>query len=58
MTSVSLALIGFGNVGRAFVRLLETKRESLRTSYGLAWRVTGIQTLRHGAAVDPLGYLP
>jgi len=55
MKSVSLALIGFGHVGRAFVRLLESKRESLRTTYGLTWRVTGIQTLRHGAAVNAEG---
>ncbi|HSB90723.1 MAG TPA: homoserine dehydrogenase [Anaerolineales bacterium] len=55
MPPVSLALIGFGNVGRAFARLLETKREELRSAHGLSWRITGIRTGRHGSAVNPDG---
>jgi homoserine dehydrogenase len=55
MAPIPLALIGFGNVGKAFVRLLQAKRESLQTTYGLSWRVTGISTRRHGGALDPQG---
>jgi len=41
---VKLALIGFGNVGRAFARLLEAKRSAY------PFRVTAIHTARHGTA--------
>ena len=55
MQTVRLALVGFGNVGRAFVRLLERKRALLASQYGLDWVVTGIATGRHGMAIDPQG---
>jgi homoserine dehydrogenase len=44
-----LALIGYGNVGRALVRLLCSQRAAF------PFPVTGIHTLRHGTAVDPAG---
>jgi homoserine dehydrogenase len=44
-----LALIGYGNVGRAFARLLTNKRSVF------PFRITGIHTQRHGTAVDPAG---
>jgi homoserine dehydrogenase len=50
-----LGLIGFGNAGRAFVRLLLAKRQELLTNYGLSFRVTGITTKSHGSAIDPKG---
>jgi homoserine dehydrogenase len=46
---LKLALIGYGNVGRALARLLRKKRREF------PFRITGIQTLRHGTAVDPKG---
>jgi homoserine dehydrogenase len=46
---LKLALIGYGNVGRALTRLLRAKRKEFPFS------VTGIQTLRHGTAVDRAG---
>jgi homoserine dehydrogenase len=55
MKDLPLALVGFGNVGRAFVRLLEKKREQLAAQYDLSLRVVGIATGRHGRAVDPRG---
>jgi homoserine dehydrogenase len=55
MTHSRLALIGFGNVGRAFVRLLLRKESELKEKYDLTFRVTGIGTGRHGAAIDPDG---
>ncbi len=50
----SLALLGFGNVGQALARLLLRKRAELEAE-GIAWRVVGIATRRHGAAIDPQG---
>ena len=50
-----LILIGFGNVGRAFARLLMKKEETLASQYGVHCRVTGIATGSHGAAIDPQG---
>jgi homoserine dehydrogenase len=50
-----LALIGFGNVGRALGRLLLAKRSELGSSYGLEWRVVAILTGVHGSVADPSG---
>ncbi len=50
-----LALLGFGNVGRAFARLLLRKEAELESDYGINFIVTGIATGRHGIAVDPNG---
>lgn len=44
-----LALIGYGNVGRAFARLLERKRSVF------PFRVVGIHTARHGTAIQESG---
>jgi homoserine dehydrogenase len=46
---MNLALIGYGNVGRAFARLLHRKRASF------PFRICGIHTARHGTAVDSKG---
>jgi len=50
-----LALIGFGNVGQALAKLLETKQEILRAEHGFSTRIVGIATLHHGMAIDPAG---
>ena len=50
-----LAFIGFGNVARSLVRLLERKRDFLNQEYGITYSVTGIATGRHGFAVNPNG---
>ncbi len=50
-----LALMGFGNVGRATARLLASKQEFLRLRHGITFRVVGIYTQRHGCAIDPEG---
>ncbi|MBF8256572.1 MAG: hom [Anaerolineales bacterium] len=55
MTTYNLALLGFGNVGRAFAQLLLRKRESLAREFGLEWRVVAIAARRAGAAIDPSG---
>jgi homoserine dehydrogenase len=46
---MKLALIGYGNAGRALARLLRQKRRQF------PFTITGIHTLRHGTAVDPQG---
>jgi homoserine dehydrogenase len=48
---MNLALIGYGNVGRALARLIAQKRGEF------PFTITGIHTLRHGTAVA-LGGLP
>lgn len=50
-----LALIGFGNVGRRFARLLEEKAARLAAEHRLSGRVVGIATARHGGAWDAEG---
>jgi homoserine dehydrogenase len=52
MRSGTIALVGFGNVGQAFARLLLRKKEQIRNLYGFDFRITGIATGRHGFAVD------
>lgn len=44
-----LALIGYGNVGKAFARLLEKKRDVF------PFRIAGVYTQRRGSAIDPKG---
>lgn len=53
-----LALIGYGNVGREFVRLLRAKEERLRTDYGIEWQLTGIASRRIGWIAEPKGLDP
>jgi homoserine dehydrogenase len=55
MVHHKLALIGFGNVGRAFARLLLRKRAVIEGEYDITFSVTGLATGRHGFAVDDSG---
>lgn len=41
---MNLALLGFGNVGRALVELLVQKRAALKSEHGLEWRITALAT--------------
>jgi homoserine dehydrogenase len=57
MKRLRVCFIGFGNVGRALVRLLVAKSGELRESYGIEWEITGVATRRmgwraSGAAID------
>jgi homoserine dehydrogenase len=56
--SYNLAIVGFGNVGRAFLRLLISKETELRRRYDVRWRLTGVATRRTGWLVDPDGLNP
>ncbi len=53
-----LCLVGFGNVGQAFARLLKKKERELAERYGLSVTITGIITGSHGAAINPEGIHP
>lgn len=55
MPHYRLSFIGFGNVARALVRLLERKQNLLKEKYNITYSVTGIATGRHGFAVNPDG---
>jgi homoserine dehydrogenase len=54
-TNDRLCLVGFGNVGKAFARLLLKKETELAEKYNLSFTVTGIITSSHGRAIDPAG---
>ena len=55
MKTLRLALLGFGNAGQAFARLLSEKRPTIFERYGTEISVTAIVTGRHGSWVDPQG---
>jgi len=50
-----LALLGFGNVGRAMAELLLRKQTDLKSLYDITFSVTAIATGSHGRAIDPDG---
>lgn len=50
-----IALIGFGNVGKAFARLLEQKQKELEEKYGVKIIVTAIVTGSHGFMLNENG---
>jgi homoserine dehydrogenase len=56
--SYNLALVGCGNVGRAFLRVLVAKEAELRRRYDIRWRLTGVATRRSGWLADPHGFNP
>ncbi|MCX6066884.1 MAG: homoserine dehydrogenase [Chloroflexi bacterium] len=50
-----LALLGFGNVGRATAELLLRKQAELKEVYDITFSVTGIATGSKGRAINPAG---
>ena len=56
MKKYNLCFLGFGNVGRALVRLLVEKSVEMRERYGIEWRITGAATRRMGWLVNPYGF--
>ncbi len=52
---MNIALLGFGNVGQALVRLMQAKAAAMREQYGLSFAVTGIITRSRGTAIDEHG---
>lgn len=58
MPHFALALLGFGNVGRALVQLLQSKQAELRERYDLEWTITGVASRRLGWHANPAGFDP
>ena len=56
MVDLSFALVGFGNVGRSLICLLQQKRDVLLKQHGIRFKITGIATGHHGIAIDPGGF--
>jgi homoserine dehydrogenase len=52
---ITFSLVGFGAAGRAFLRLLASKKREILSSHGLTFRLTGIATGSHGYAIDRRG---
>jgi homoserine dehydrogenase len=48
MKQFDLCFLGFGNVGRALVRLLRLKTDEMRGQFGIEFRVTGVASRRLG----------
>ena len=55
MKQISIALLGFGNVGKAFAKLLLKKSVSLKENFDVEFIVTGIFTNAHGYAINSAG---
>jgi len=53
--SYNLCFLGFGNVNRTLVRLLEDRAPELRDRYGVEYRITGIASRRLGWIADSSG---
>ena len=56
MKTLTLGLIGFGNVNRTLVELLQRKDAELRQRYGFAWRITGVGSRRIGWRANADGF--
>ncbi len=55
MNELKLALLGFGNAGRAFAEMLLEKQEEIRAVYGRDVLVTAISTASRGTIVNSEG---
>jgi len=51
-------MVGFGEVGRALLRMLISKETELRRKYDVRWRLTGVASRRIGWIADPDGLNP
>ncbi len=55
MRQISVAIMGFGNVGQAFASLLLKKQAEIKKQYDLEIIMTGIYTKNHGSAINSGG---
>ncbi|MCD6355865.1 MAG: homoserine dehydrogenase [Anaerolineaceae bacterium] len=55
MKNYSICMIGFGNVGQAFARLLSRKANQVSQEYNASFKVTAIATKSHGSAINHAG---
>jgi homoserine dehydrogenase len=52
---LKLAFVGFGNVARAFARILDGRRARLAEEFDLTWETTAIATRSHGCVLSQSG---
>lgn len=55
MENLKLALLGFGNAGAAFAKMLTEKQDDIKAMYGRGVAVTAIATHSKGTIVNPDG---
>lgn len=55
MKTIKIAMLGFGNAGQAFAKILEAKREDIRSAYGCDPVVSVIVTGSRGSLVNENG---
>lgn len=55
MRDLQIAMLGFGNAGIGFAKMLTEKQAEIRTAYGRGVRVTAIATHSKGTIVNPDG---
>jgi len=55
MKPIRIIVCGFGNVGRAFVRLIEDKQEDLQNRYGIAPAIQAVVDIGGAAVSEPDG---
>ncbi len=56
--SYNLCFLGFGNVNRTLVRLLQDREQELRDKHGISFRITGVASRRLGWIADSEGLDP
>jgi len=56
MKSFAIGLLGFGNVNRTLVELLQRKDAELRERHGIEWRITGVASRRIGWQANTAGF--
>lgn len=55
MKKIKIALLGFGDAGKAFAQLLEDKREKIAKTYDTQVLITAISTKTKGTIIDSSG---
>ena len=55
MRTIPLCMIGFGNVGQTFARMLLGKKDALEKDYQINFIITAMSTGRHGIAINRNG---
>lgn len=52
---LKLCMMGFGSVGRELVKLIDRKRDEIKSQYDLTFTIVGIATGSHGLLIDRSG---
>lgn len=56
MKQIKVIMVGLGNVGQGFLKILETDHASLMQNQGLDIKVVGVSDLRYGNYSEPNGF--